>query len=355
MKPFTRLAAILCVLPAAFATGTAAAQAWPSHAITLVVPFAPGGTTDIIARPLGQKLSEAFGQPVLIENRAGAGGTVGAASVARAAPDGYTIFMATVAHPIATSLYKGKLSYDFERDFAPITVVASVPNLVIVNPTLPVKTQAELIAYLKANPGKVSYGSAGIGSIEHLSGELFRSMTGTEMTHIPYKGGAPMMTDLLGGQIQMAIETSGSAAPHVRAGKVRALSVTTAARSPAFPDLPTVEEAGLKGYVVTTWYGLLVPKATPPEIVAKLQAQVAAILKTPDMKARFDGIGAEAGGMPSAQFAAFIRSETVQWAKVVKESGATAESAGKTEFNHCHRVFHYCHCHRVFHRCGVIL
>ncbi len=303
----------------------AIAQSWPAKPITLIVPFVAGGTTDIIARSIGQKLSETLGKPVVIDNRGGAGGTLGAGIAAKSAPDGYTLFMATIAHTIAPGLYKKALSYDFERDFAPITVVASVPNLLIVNPEVPAHTQRELIAYLKVNPGKVSFGSAGNGSVEHLSGELFRFMTGTDIVHIPYKGGAPMMTDLMGGQIQMAIETSGSAAPYVRSGKVRALSVSTARRSPAFPDLPTISEAGVKGYEDTTWYGLLVPRGTPPEVIVKVHDQIVAILQTPDMKKRLDEIGAEPGGMQPAEFAAFIVSETAKWGKVVKDSGATVD------------------------------
>ena len=321
-SPF-RIAALTlaALLPAA-----AFAQAWPSHPITMIVPFAAGGTTDIVARPMAQKLGEMLGASVIVDNRAGAGGTLGAGIAAHAAPDGYTIFMSTVAHPIATSLYGPKrLNYDFERDLSPITVVASVPNLLLVNNNLPVKSEKELIAYLKANPGKISYGSAGNGSIEHLSGALFASMTGADIVHVPYKGGSPMMTDLISGQIQMAVETSGSAAPQVRGGKVRALGVSTAKRSPAFPDIPTMEEAGLKGYEVTTWYGLLAPKGTPPEIIAKFYNASAAILKSADMKKRLEDIGAEAGGMPPAEFAAFIKTETAKWAKVVKESGATVE------------------------------
>ena len=323
--PLFRAGRMVALCAAFLLSAGAQAQTWPSKTITMIVPFAPGGTTDIVARPIAQKLSEALGQPVVIDNRAGAGGTLGASIAAKAAPDGYTIFMATVAHAIATSLYSKKLSYDFERDMVPITVVATVPNLLLVNNAMPVKNEQELIAYLKANPGKVSYGSAGNGSIEHLSGALFASMSGTSMVHVPYKGGAPMMTDLIGGQIQLAVETSGSAAPQVRSGKVRALAVSTAQRSPAFSDLPTMDEAGLKGYDVTTWYGLLAPKGTPPEIVEKLHAQIAAILKTSDMKKRLDDIGADPGGMPPAQFAAFIKTETTKWAKVVKESGATVD------------------------------
>jgi tripartite-type tricarboxylate transporter receptor subunit TctC len=262
---------------------------------------------------------------VVIDNRGGAGGTLGASIAAKAAPDGYTLFMATIAHAIAPGLYRQGLAYNFERDFAPITVVASVPNILIVNPAVPAKSEKELIAYLKANPGKVSFGSAGNGSVEHLSGELFRFMTGTDIVHIPYKGGAPMLADLMGGQIQMSIETSGAAAPYVRSGKVRALAVSTAKRSPAFPDLPTMAEAGVPGYEVTTWYGLLAPVGTPADIVNKIRDQVVVALQTPEIKKRLDDIGAEPGGMSPANFAAFIASETAKWSKVIKDSGATID------------------------------
>jgi tripartite-type tricarboxylate transporter receptor subunit TctC len=321
---FRAAAILLSTLVFAATPNGASAESWPTKSVTLIVPFTPGGTTDMVARSVGQKLSEALHQPVVIDNRGGGGGTVGAAVAAKAAPDGYTLFISTIAHAIATSLYK-QLPYDFEKDFIPITVLASVPNIVIVHPSVPVKSVKELIDYAKANPGKLNYGSAGNGSTEHLSAELFKSMAGVQMTHVPYKGGAPMMIDLLGGQIQLAIETSGSALPHVRGGKVRALAVTTAKRSPALPDVPTASEAGLSGYEMTTWYGILAPKGTPKEIVAKVYTEIAAILKGPDMKKRFAEIGAEPGGMPPEQFAAFIKSETAKWAKLVKETGATVD------------------------------
>jgi tripartite-type tricarboxylate transporter receptor subunit TctC len=324
-KLHSSFAAALLGLALACGLSTAFGQTWPASQITIIVPFVPGGTTDIVAREIGQKLAIALGNPVVIENRGGGGGTLGAAIAARAAPDGYTLFMATIAHTIAPSLYKKGLAYNFGRDFAPITVVASVPNILIVNPAVPANSQKELIAYLKANPGKVSFGSAGNGSVEHLAGEMFRFMTGTDIVHIPYKGGAPMLADLMGGQIQMSIETSGAAAPYVRSGKVRALAVSTAKRSPAFPDLPTIAEAGVKGYEVTTWYGLLAPAGTPPDIINKIHDQVVAALKTPEMKQRLDEIGAEPGGMSPAEFAAFIVSETAKWGKVVRDSGATVD------------------------------
>lgn len=312
---------VLAALFASLISTGVQAQEWPTRPITLVVPFAAGGTTDLVARPIAQSLTEKLGQPVIVENKAGAGGTLAAAVVAKAQPDGYTIFLATVAHTMAPGLYKS-LPYDFEKDFDPVTLAAQVPNVLIVNPAVPAKTVAELIAYIKANPGKVNFGSAGPGSTEHMSGELFRSILGVDIVHIPYKGGAPMMTDLIAGQIQMAIETSGSATPHIQAGTVRALAVSTAQRSPYFPDLPTLAESGLKGYDVTTWFGFMVPKGTPPAIRDKLYRQIADVLKQSAITARLKEMGADPGGQSPAEFATFITSETAKWKKVAKESGA---------------------------------
>ena len=301
-----------------------AAEAWPTKPITLVVPFAPGGTTDIIARAVGQKLGEALHQTAVIDNRPGAGGTLGAASVAKAPADGYTFFMATVAHTMAPSLYK-TLSYDFSKDLDPIGLVALTPNVLIVNPSLPVKTVAELIAYIKAHPGTVNYGSAGKGSTEHLSGELFRSLTGTDVSHIPYKGGAPMMTDLIGGQIQMAIETSPSAAPHVRSGAVRALAVTTQKRSSAYPGVPTLDEAGVKGFDVTTWYAVMAPRGTPAAIESQMNQELVKVLHQAELQKRFEEQGVSAGDLTPRQLADFIRSETAKWGDVAKRSGVVPE------------------------------
>jgi len=317
------IAALACAL-GFLACDVAAAQEWPTKAVTLVVPFAAGGTTDLVGRPLAQALAERLGQSVIVDNRAGAGGTIGAGVVAKSAPDGYTMFLATIAHTIAPGIYKN-LSYSFENDFDPITVVGEVPNVLIVNPSLPAKTAAELITYIKANPGKVNYGSAGPGSVEHLSGELFRSMAGVDIVHVPYKGGAPMMTDLIAGHIQMAIETSGSALQHIKAGAVRALAVSTREPSPFFPGVPTLNDAGLKGYDVTTWYGLLVPRGTPAAVRAKLYRTVSDILKTPDMAARLADLGAVPGGEPPEKFAAFIKTETAKWTKVTKDAGVSVE------------------------------
>jgi len=319
-----RCAVIVALAAGLFASPNARAQDWPSKPVTIIVPFVAGGTTDIVARILAQALSERLHQSVVVENVGGAGGTLGAGNAARAPADGYTIFMATVAHTMAPGIYK-KLSYDFEKDFDPITIAASVPNILIVNPALPTKNVAELIAYIKANPGKVNYGSAGVGSTEHMSGALFRSLAGLDIVHVPYRGGAPMLADLVAGHIQMSIETSGAATPFIRGGQVRALAVSPAKRSALFPDLPTLAETGLAGYDVTTWYGVLVPKGTPPAIRAKLYSEIAEILKEPAIVARLREIGAEPGGVTPEQFAAFIRAETEKWIKLAREAGIQAD------------------------------
>jgi len=319
----TRRAAAIALAAAGLLAGAPvhAADAWPSRPITLVVPFAPGGTTDILGRIVGQKLSEALKQPVVIDNRAGAGGTVGAGFAARAAADGSTFFLATIAHAIAPGLYKS-LPYDFEKDLDPVGLVATTPNVLIVHPSLPVHNVGELVAYIKAHPGQVNFGSAGPGSTEHLAGELFRSMTGTRITHVPYKGGAPMMSDLIAGQIQMALETSPSASQYVRSGQVRALAVTGAKPSPAYPGLPTLSQAGVKGYEMTTWFALMAPHGTPAPIVQRMHAELQKVLAAPDVQAKFQEQGVTAGDMTPPQLAAFIRSETARWGRIVKESGA---------------------------------
>ena len=318
------LGAIALAVAASAGIPAFAADAWPSKPITLVVPFASGGTTDIIGRAVGQRLGEALGQPVVVDNRPGAGGTIGGALVARANPDGYTFLLATVAHTMAPGIYK-TLPYDFQKDLEPIGMVALTPNVLIVNPSIPARNVQELVAYIKANPGKVNYGSAGIGSTEHLSGELFRALTGTDISHVPYKGGAPMMTDLMAGQIQMAIETSPSANPHIKSGQVKALAVTSVKRSAAYPGVPTVAESGVPGYEVTTWYALMAPHNTPEPIRHRVSAELAKVLKQPDVQKRFDEQGVTAGDMTPPQLAGFIKTETAKWTKVAKDSGAKAE------------------------------
>ncbi len=325
MGRFKAVAIAFCLGLAALALSrSAVAEDWPARPITIVVPFAAGGTTDIVARIVSQPLSARLGQSVIVENLGGAGGTLGANQAAKATPDGYTIFMATIAHTMAPGIYK-TLPYDFEQDFEPITVIAYVPNIVIVHPSMPAKTIGELLAYIRANPGKVNYGSAGIGSTEHMSGELLSAMANLKMVHVPYKGGAPMMADLIAGHIEMAVETSGSASPHIKAGGVRALAVSTAKRSPLFPDLPTLAEAGLTGYDVTTWYGLLVPKGTPAAVRERLYKELSEILKPPEIATRLSDIGANPGGETPAEFAAFIKSETAKWIKLAKDAHISVE------------------------------
>lgn len=304
--------------------GAQAADAWPNKPITLIVPFAPGGTTDILGRIVGQKLSEALHQPVVIDNKAGAGGTLGAGIAARAPADGSTFFLATIAHAIAPGLYKS-LPYDFTKDLDPVGLVAITPNVLIVNNALPVKTVAELIDYIKTHPGQVNYGSAGPGSTEHLAGELFRAMTDTKITHVPYKGGAPMMADLIAGQIQMALETSPSASQHVRSGRVRALAVTSSRPSPAYPGVPTLSDAGVKGYDMITWFALMAPHGTPDAIVERMHKELQAALAAPDVTAKFAEQGVTPGNMPPSVLEGFIRQETRKWSRIVKESGAKAE------------------------------
>jgi len=301
-----------------------AQSTWPSKPVTLVVPFATGGTTDILARAIGQKLTENLKQPVIIENKAGAGGTLAAGVVAKTPADGYTLLMSTIAHTMATNLYKS-LNYDFEKDFDPIGMVAITPNVLIVNNNLPVKSVAELISFIKAHPGEINYGSAGSGSTEHLAGELFGMMAGVKISHVPYKGGAPMMTDLMGGQIQMAIETSPSAHPQVVAGKVRALAVTTMEKSAAYPGVPTLNESGVKGYDFITWFALMAPHGTPAPIQTRLTKELGAVLSDPSIVKNFDEQGVTPGGIKPAQMPAFIKNETQKWAKVVQESGARVD------------------------------
>jgi tripartite-type tricarboxylate transporter receptor subunit TctC len=270
-------------------------------------------------------MSTDLGQPVVVDNRAGAGGNIGGQAAARATPDGYTIFMGTVGtHAINQALYK-KMPFDPIKDFAPLSRVAMVPNLLVANPSQPYKNVKELIAYAKANPGKLNFGSSGSGSSIHLSGELFKQMAGVDMQHVPYRGSAPAVSDLLGGQIAIMFDNMPSAIPHVKGGKLRPLAVTTAKRSPALPDVPTIAESGVPGYEATSWFGLLAPAGTPAPVVAKLNASILKALANPEVKKKLAEQGAEAAGEKPEQFAAFIVAETAKWGKVVKESGATAD------------------------------
>ena len=303
----------------------APAQTYPTKPIRIVVPFPPGGATDLLARDVAQKLTEVWAQPVIVDNRPGAGGNIGSELVAKATPDGYTLEMGTVGtHAINASLY-AKMPYDHVKDFVPVILVAGVPNVLVVNPTVPVNSVAELIAYAKANPGKLNFASSGSGTSIHLSGELFKVMAGVQMTHIPYKGSAPALQDLLGGQVQLMFDNLPPSLPQIRAGKLRALAVTSAARAPLLPEVPTIAESGLPGFEASSWFGILAPAGTPPAIVAKLNAEIAKWLATPEARDKLSKQGAAAAGGTPEDFAKHIAAETAKWAKVVKESGAKVD------------------------------
>jgi tripartite-type tricarboxylate transporter receptor subunit TctC len=305
-------------------SGAVMAQAWPAKPVTLIVPFPPGGTTDVLARALAEKLQHSLGQPVIVESKPGAGATLGADYVAKSKPDGYTLLIGAVHHTIATSVYK-KLPYDFQKDFAPITTIALVPNVLVVNASTPARNVAELVAMAKAQPGKLTYGSNGNGTAQHLIGTQFQNITGTEIVHIPYKGSGPLATDLLGGQITMSFDTVTPVLQHIKAGKLRALGVTTAKRSSALPDVPTLDEAGLKGFNIGTWFGVLAPVATPKDIVAKLNAEAVKVIHSPEFRKRMDEIGAEPVGNSTADMGAQIKGETEKFAKLVKDGKVTID------------------------------
>ena len=312
-------------LLAAFALLSHAQAPYPTKPIRIVVPFPAGGTTDILARAVAQKLTETLGQSVVVDNRPGAGGNIGAELVAKSPPDGYTLLMGTVGtHAINASLY-AKMPYDHVKDFVPVILVAGVPNVLVVNPSVPANSVPELIAYIKANPGKVNFASSGSGTSIHLAGELFKTMAGVSMTHVPYKGSAPAVTDLIGGQVQLMFDNLPSALPQIKAGKLRALAVTSTQRASALPDVPTVAEAGLPGFDATSWFGLLAPAGTPKDVVAKLNAEVAKWLATPEAREKLASQGAIAAGQSPEDFTRHIAAETAKWQKVVKESGAKVD------------------------------
>ncbi len=324
VKGPARRAVMVGAAASLFLPGVLRAQAWPARTITLVVPFAPGGGTDTFARPLAVKLSQELGQQVVVDNRAGAGGTVGAAVVAKAKPDGYTFLLGSVHHAVAVTAYK-QLPYDLRKDLAPVTSVASVPDVLVIYPGVPASTLQDFIAYCKANPGKVNYGSAGLGTTRHLAGEIFNARTGAGMTHIPYKGTGPATAALIGGEVAAVFEGLGSAAPHIRSGKARALAVFSAERSPAFPDVPTAAQAGLPGFESLSWYGLWAPAGTDASIIARMQAAVEAAFASTDLKKVWSEQGAVPGGAPTALFAAFVAEEIGKWGKVVRDGNITIE------------------------------
>ena len=319
LMPVALLAASVLSLP------IEAATAFPNKPIRIIVAYTPAGTTDILARAIGQKMSETWGQPVIVDNRAGAAGNIGTEVAARSTPDGHTLIMGTAGtHGINVSLYR-KLSWHPVNDFAPVSLSAMVPNIMVVNNSLPVKNVREFVAHVKANPGKLSYGSPGNGSTAHLSMELFKSMTGSNIVHIPYKGSAGVLADVMGGQIAVTIDNMPPYIPQVKAGKIRALAVSTNKRSSAMPDLPTIAEAGLRGYELVGWYSMVAPAGTPREIVTKLNETIRLAVATPDVKDRYAEIGADVFVSSPEEFAVFIKAEIERWHEIVKKYGIVLE------------------------------
>ncbi len=306
---------LLAALPAA------QAQSYPARPLRLIVPFPPGGSTDILARALAQKLAENLAQPVVIDNRPGAGGSIGSEAAAKAAPDGYTIMMGHLGTlAVNAAIYK-KLPYDPVKSFAPVSLMAIVPSVLVVNTSLPFSSAAELIAYAKKNPGKLAYGSAGSGSTSHLTTEYFKLATGTDILHVPYKGVGPMLTDLVSGQLSMGLNGAPAVMPHVVSGRLRALAVSSLTRLPSLPAIPTLDEAGVKGFEANGWYGIVAPAGTARDIVARLNAEIRRILQTPELRARLDAEGAiPAAGSPE-EFAAFIAAEIARWGSVLARAG----------------------------------
>ena len=290
------------------------------------MPFPAGGTTDVLARALGKSLSESLGQPVVVESRPGAGATLGADYVVRSKPDGYTLLMGAVHHTIATSVYK-KLSYDFEKDLKPVTMVALVPNVLVVNPAVPAQSVAQLLALAKAAPGKYSFGSNGNGTGQHLIGAQFELMAGVKLLHVPYKGSGPLTVDLLGGQIDMSFDTIPPVLSQIKSGKLRALAVTTDKRSPSLPDVPTLDEAGLKGFNLGTWFGVLAPAATAPAVISRLNTEMVKIIHSAEFKKRMEDLGAVALGDTPEQMARQIREDTERFSKLVKQAGVSVDGS----------------------------
>ena len=325
LQPLRALAALALAACAALAPVQAGAQAYPSRPVRIVVPYPAGGTTDIIARLAAAQLTERLGQPFVVDNRAGASGAIGSAAVAQAAPDGYTLVMGTASsHGINSALHKA-LPYDAVRDFAPVTVVASTPNIIVVHPRVPAKTLAELLALARARPGQVNFGSTSPGGSPHMSAELLKMMAAVDMVHVPYKGASPMLTDLMGGQIQVGFDNLPSTIAFVRSGKLRALAVTTAQRWPGAPDIPTVAESGVPGYEVSGWFGLLAPAGTPRAVRDALQAAIAQSVREPAVAAQLRSLGAEPVASLPEDFARQIRTDVDKWRGVAKATGVTLE------------------------------
>ena len=307
------------------ACGAAGAQQYPAKAIRVVVGFAPGGGTDLVARIIGAKMNESWGQPVLVDNRAGATGTIGADLVAKAPPDGYTLLMGHAnSHGIAPNIFR-KLAYDAERDFSMVAYVGYVPNVLVIHPSIPARNVKELIAIAKAQPGALNYASSGVGSTQHLAGELFTLLTGVKIVHVPYKGSGPAVVDLLAGHVSMNFDTMPPVLPHIKSGRMRALALTTPKRSPQLPDVPTMMEVGLKGFDMTNWYGMMAPAKTPRDIVVKLNGEVNRIVRLPDAKAKLEEAGTQLDPMSPEQFASFLKSEIAKYSKLVKAANVSLD------------------------------
>lgn len=311
--------AALGILCAAAAPLAAHAQDFPTHPVKIVVPFPAGGTTDILARQLAKELGERWGKPVIVDNKAGASGTIFSEQLARMPPDGHTLMLTATHHVINPGLYKN-LKYDTRTDFTPLAQVAAVPNVLVVHPSFPPKTVQQLVAYAKANPGKVNFGSSGTGGANHLSGELFKLMAGVEMVHVPYKGAATALNDLLGGQIPMMFDSVPGVLQHIQSGKLLALGVTSLKRSPALPNVPTIDEAGLKGFEATAWFGLYAPGRMDPKLREKLAGDVRQVLQSANIRTQFAALGAEPGSMTQAQFASFVDAELTKWVKLISDA-----------------------------------
>ncbi len=328
MRFVTGLAALLAVAaasPAAGAQSAPAAANYPTKPIRLVITYPPGGNTDLVGRALAQKLTEAWGQQVVVDNRGGAGGVLGTLIAKQAPGDGYTLLLGTSAGMVLNPLLMGKIPYDALRDFAPVSLVIVNPQLLVVHPALPARNVQEFVALAKAKPGQLNFGSSGVGTPNHLGGEMLKAMAGIDIVHVPYKGGAASITDLIAGQVQLVISSAPSVVPHVRSTRLRALAIGSAKRTPALPDVPTVGESGVPGYEYTTWYGIFAPAKTPAPIIARLNAEIVRMLAEPQMSQRFQSQGGDPASSTPAELTSYMREETARWARVIKTAGIKIE------------------------------
>lgn len=318
------ISALAFVLAAALPGAAVAQGAWPDKPVRIILPFPPGGSTDLLARELAQGFDAAFGKNFLVENRPGAASTIGTAEAAKAAPDGYTFLFTSSHYAIVASLYR-KLAYDPRKDLIPVSQIANVPVILVVNPAVPAKSVGELIALAKSRPGKLNFASSGSGGVAHLSGELFKALAGVSMTHVPYKGGAPAMQDLLGGHVDLMFDAISTSLPHIKAGRLRALAWTGKTRSPILPELPTIAESGVDGYASSAWFAMFTPAGTPADIVNKVAAEAARIVRRPEVRERQLGLGLEMVGSTPREFAVFLDEEIAKWAKVITEAKAQVD------------------------------